>query len=139
MIGNRAKINVDDAVDACQTLVLETLGNLYLRFACQYRGLPYLIFITAWADRTPLCTKWVECVHRSNSAVARSKGPSKASMSDTIADGVILQRLQTFHADALGKSRAARRGSMKIKRCPLLNKCQPEGQTLGRQKALIGK
>jgi hypothetical protein len=57
-----------------------------------------LSFITGLADHTPLCTKSLEFIHRSNSAVAKSKGPSKPSMFNTIADAFMLNRLQTFHA-----------------------------------------
>jgi hypothetical protein len=89
-----------------------------------------LSFIAGWADHTQLCTKSVKLIHRSNSTVAKSKGPSNPIMFNTIADTFMLNNLQTFHATALGKSRVARRGSMQIKRHTLLeHKSRPEGQT----------
>jgi len=158
--------------DAVQTLGLETLGDMYLRFTCEYRAAPFSLvllvqegvpearrravanafhdlprccckphfetklkqlfptvdlllsaacvaIIAAWADHTFLVTKSVEFMHKCNSLVAKSKGHAKPSLFNIVADGFVVNRLQVFHGNALGK-RAQRQRSLKIRRHPKL-------------------
>ena len=144
-------LSPSEIYEALQHLVMETLGDLYMRFTCHYKGFPEqlarlavdstpddekllvaqtfcdlpeccckpdfelrlkaqyptvpelmseeaLAVIKGWATTCRLCTKTVEWAHRSNAAVARSKGPAQPSDLHTVADASILHRLQGFIA-----------------------------------------
>ena len=139
---------------AIQVLVLETLGDSYLRFTVAWRIFPETLvhlafdhtpepvkrdicnayqalpeccqndcfdelimsawpsaeamqcegckrFITAWSSHELLCTRVVECAHRNNETVVRSKGVAKPSNFRTMANASTLNRLSVLHSDAL--------------------------------------